>query len=294
MKQTLLRRVIATAHTICACAVATLFWASASSEPAWYWLRSGMAWLLGVLPPGDDVFNPNRGPFQATGPRPWSLNELLSQPHYLALSLTIMLVISWVPYAGLSLGLAWLLAGKKIGTVYPATREWLCIWGTAAITSIFALLTVAYSAHASDIKNSCYARPVRPLGYSTYGAAAVLLGAFALLIAWITWCMLDYRAKGAKAALRCPGCGYDLQGLADNRCPECGQRGSAATKRPSIPLAQRLSLTALAIVGTALLFAPYGLTLGARLIGSNWTGDIQRAADTPMLRSVADFLGGYP
>lgn len=69
VKDTPSPRVLATAHTICACVVATLFWASAFSEPAWYWLRSGMAWLLGVLPPGDDVFNPTGGPFAASGPR---------------------------------------------------------------------------------------------------------------------------------------------------------------------------------------------------------------------------------
>ena len=64
--------------------------------------------------------------------------------------------------------------------------------------------------------------------------AGFLLGAGLAISAWLAVCVLIWRETAAERAERvrqaagdalfCPKCGYNMTGLYEARCPECGSR----------------------------------------------------------------------
>ncbi len=72
------------------------------------------------------------------------------------------------------------------------------------------------------------------------------------------------------AEMRCKTCGYDLRGLEESRCPECGRKFNAADRSSflSWPFRGRRYLT-LAIVAVLMMGAPL---LYAFLVDLGWVG----------------------
>lgn len=71
-------------------------------------------------------------------------------------------------------------------------------------------------------------------GFSSVFIIMLLTGAFAGTLAWIMFnatCERVGREATTRLGLRCWQCGYQLDGLADPVCPECGERFEEAELR---------------------------------------------------------------
>lgn len=114
---------------------------------------------------------------------------------------------------------------------------WLRIWSPlvrwshrrtyATLVAFFASTAIGLGAYVSYYSVVSFGRR----GYGDSGQG-VVLGAMALWAAWVFGTALAWRETpnerrlrlqaGSTGKLPCPQCGYDLTGLHEARCPECG------------------------------------------------------------------------
>ena len=82
-----------------------------------------------------------------------------------------------------------------------------------------------------------------------------LIWVLAVVVTAAVWCLLFRRARSTASC--CPACGYDIQGLSEPRCVECGR----SLDRGVVPVGgitrrRRLGLAGILILFTAILICP--------------------------------------
>lgn len=109
---------------------------------------------------------------------------------------------------------------------------WLLVWRSAVTWNRTRIvLTIASFPATAIVGVLAAALAVNVAPMSEWGFAAFIGGVFAILLWLITSVFLwretvaeraaRVRAK-SQSAIACPTCGYNLTGLSESRCPECG------------------------------------------------------------------------
>jgi hypothetical protein len=111
---------------------------------------------------------------------------------------------------------------------------WCLLWrsgvnwnrGRVIGTQIAAVGAVIAGSLAGFVAGSLMARGDAGFGVFFGGVLAIVLWLVATVLLWReTAGERAERMKGAsKSAVTCPTCGYNLTGLSESRCPECGSR----------------------------------------------------------------------
>jgi len=126
------------------------------------------------------------------------------------------------------------LLASTIITGAALITAWIAIWRKTVqwtvVRRILTALAVLWSAGAATLISLIVIALLNP---RDAGMAIALAGAVWVPM-WLVSTALIWRETGFERALRidpraagmlaCPNCGYDLRGLSEARCPECGRR----------------------------------------------------------------------
>jgi len=130
-------------------------------------------------------------------------------------ALALIAVLAWLP--------------SRYRRDWPRARAHLgLLIGGAAMWFTFAAGFIALDILVSR-------RPADRTPWQDVAGTAVLLGGVTLALASLLLLILQPRRRPVLAG-HCPGCGYDLRGLPEPRCPECGRvLGAAPATRGDAP-----------------------------------------------------------
>lgn len=130
---------------------------------------------------------------------------------------------------------AWLFLGSGLATWLFVAGYWLLLWrGSVRWDSrriIGALLAAVATAGAGFACGLVIATTLPPYADGSFGSfvgglIAIMLWVVATVILWRD--TPEERSQRARASSRstivCPTCGYNLTGLSESRCPECGSK----------------------------------------------------------------------
>lgn len=295
--------------------IALLVGLIAPLDPMWTWLHDVVSASLAVLPRGESVFGIIRGTTYSIAferAESWDPSQTID----LVFKSYVIGAMLLAPF----FAVAWCIAHiRQLLHQHRPVRQaawagaisWPSSCGVAGVVALFCALTVGYSAYSVSVHSASvrFGAPgttrlmPAPIGYSTYGSTLVLLGAVILAITIMAWCARQSEKRIARRLTSggptlCSNCGYPQ--LLSNTptgpyppCPECGVQ--PGTHRPTRRLSTSIVLFALVtLFASACLFAPILLPLGARLIGSEATSAVVKAADTMPLRGIVDAIGRYP
>ena len=139
---------------------------------------------------------------------------------------------------------AYVIAGAV--TLPVVIKWWLAVWAGSVRWTIGRKLATAGAVVAALAVGLGVAYTASVLREGRILPA--LLGSVSAIVAWMVAACILWRTKPAeladaatsKAAVRCPRCRYDLTGLREARCPECGESYTLdalfAAQRPNAAL----------------------------------------------------------
>jgi uncharacterized paraquat-inducible protein A len=119
--------------------------------------------------------------------------------------------------------LTWILVAIYWCALWKSTVRWNSIRFSRTVLAAFLAMIIAFiaviaTANFADIP----------------GRTAILLGGLLAIVLWLIATVLIWRETPAERAQRlaaspansvsCPTCGYNLTGLTESRCPECGSK----------------------------------------------------------------------
>jgi hypothetical protein len=110
---------------------------------------------------------------------------------------------------------------------------WILLWQTVVKWTAARIAGTALAGAIALMGGTALAGIIMTLGRSVPGGIAVLLGGGGVPIVWVLATVLLWRetprerlarmsALVSNSAVLCPICGYNLSGLREARCPECG------------------------------------------------------------------------
>ena len=121
--------------------------------------------------------------------------------------------------------LTWILVAVYWCLLWKSSVKWNS--DRVAFTVLAAVVAVIIAGLASIAAGSVLSMSVRN-GFTTF------LGGLLAIVLWLIATVLIWRETPAERALRlaaspastvcCPNCGYNLTGLTESRCPECGSK----------------------------------------------------------------------
>ena len=130
---------------------------------------------------------------------------------------------------------AWLFLGSSLGTWLFVAGYWVLLWrgsvrwdSRRSIGAILAAVATAGAGFFVGLVITIVLPPYANGAFGTFvgGLVAIMLWVVATVILWRD--TPTERAQRARASSRstivCPTCGYNLTGLSESRCPECGSK----------------------------------------------------------------------
>jgi len=107
----------------------------------------------------------------------------------------------------------------RTGVQWNSTRiaqTWLAVLGALAVGSFIGVLATAV------------------IGIHGNGSIGLFIGGISAIVLWVAATVFVWRetpaeraqriSRSSKSAVTCPTCGYNLTGLSESRCPECGSK----------------------------------------------------------------------
>ena len=124
---------------------------------------------------------------------------------------------------GISALLTWILVAVYWCLLWKSSVKWTS--DRIIFTIIAAVLALIIASLAAIAAGSVVSMP---------GGLSTFLGGILAIVLWLIATVLIWRETPAERALRlaaspssvvsCPNCGYNLTGLTESRCPECGSK----------------------------------------------------------------------